>query len=280
MENNSISIGCQNASTNAKSETHTTPSFVANTQGSKVLSVIEREMKSCDDFCLSVAFITMGGITPLLGTLKELEEKNVHGRILTTDYLMFSDPRALDKLSSLKNLEVRIFKTGDHKVGFHTKGYMFHKGDNLKVIIGSSNLTQDAITKNHEWNTRFEASRSDAFAKAVEAEFEALWNISVDYQDYREEYSTLFEQNKEQREKMSMLVTKLDPGNSKVLQPNEMQEIFSANILQLLQAGEKRAMLVSATGTGKTYASAFAVRQLLSERVLKGKRVLFLSHRE
>lgn len=107
------------------------PSFISNSHGKKVLTVIEKEMKGCDDLFISVAFITMGGIAPLLGTLKDLERQGTRGRILTTDYLMFSDPCALDKLASLNNLDVRVFKTGENNVGFHTKGYMFHNGDIL-----------------------------------------------------------------------------------------------------------------------------------------------------
>ena len=40
---------------------------------------------------ISVAFITSSGITPLLETLKYLEHKGVQERILTTDYLNFSE---------------------------------------------------------------------------------------------------------------------------------------------------------------------------------------------
>ena len=53
------------------------PQFISNNykQGKKVLSSIEDELLVCDQFQISVAFITMGGITPLLQTLKELEKK-------------------------------------------------------------------------------------------------------------------------------------------------------------------------------------------------------------
>jgi len=56
------------------------PQFVSNNyrEGRKVLSSIEDELLSCDEFFISVAFITMSGITPLLQTLKELEKRNVH----------------------------------------------------------------------------------------------------------------------------------------------------------------------------------------------------------
>ena len=256
------------------------PSLISNSHGKKVLTVIEKEMKGCDDLFISVAFITMGGIAPLLGTLKDLERQGIRGRILTTDYLMFSDPRALDKLASLNNLDVRVFKTGENNVGFHTKGYMFHNGDNLRIIIGSSNLTQDAITKNHEWNTRLVSSTEGAYAKDIETEFNELWNSSVCYEEYRDEYADLYENSQKDREEISRLTRTLDLGYSQVLQPNSMQEMFTLNIEGILRSGGKRALLISATGTGKTYASAFAIRKLFSENILHGKKALFLSHRE
>ena len=69
------------------------PQFIYNDNknGQKVFSSIEDELLRCDSFAISVAFITRGGITPLLQTLKELEKRKVAGRILTTDYLTFSD---------------------------------------------------------------------------------------------------------------------------------------------------------------------------------------------
>ena len=256
------------------------PSLIFNSHGKKVLNVIEQEMKGCDDMFMSVAFITMGGIAPLLGTLKDLEQRGTKGRILTTDYLLFSDPRALDKLASLDNLDVRVFKTSENNVGFHTKGYMFHNGENLRIIIGSSNLTQDAITKNHEWNTRLISSTEGAYAKDIESEFNDLWDSSVCYEDYRNEYAALYENSQKDREEISRLTRTLDLGYSQVLQPNTMQEEFTLNIEEIIRTGEKRALLISATGTGKTYASAFAIRKLFSENILQGKKALFLSHRE
>lgn len=52
-----------------------------------------------------------------------------------------------------------------------------------------------------------------------------------------------------------------------------MQVGFITNLRKILEKGEDRALLISATGTGKTYASAFAMREL------GFRRVLFLVHR-
>ena len=63
------------------------PQFVSNNykEGKKVLSSIEDELLMCDQFQISVAFITLGGIEPLLQTLKELEKKHISGEILITN---------------------------------------------------------------------------------------------------------------------------------------------------------------------------------------------------
>ena len=256
------------------------PQLLTNRGGQKVLTAIEKELKGCDDLFISVAFITMGGIAPLLGTLKDLEKKGVKGRILTTDYLMFSDPLALDKLNSLNNLDVRIFKTGENDVGFHTKGYMFHNNGDLRIIIGSSNLTQNAITKNHEWNTRMVSTSDGQFALDIEEEFNNLWDTSVCYSEYRDEYSAIYKNSKREREELGKITRTLDLSYAQVLQPNSMQEQFILNIEEIIHKGGKRALLISATGTGKTYASAFALRKLFTNKLFPNKKALFLSHRE
>ena len=103
------------------------PQFVSNNhkEGKKVLSSIEDELLSCDGFQISVAFITMSGITPLLQTLKELEKRNIKGEILTTNYLNFSEPRALKKLDELSNITLKMYDVEMAAEGFHTKGYIF-----------------------------------------------------------------------------------------------------------------------------------------------------------
>ena len=110
--------------------------YKAYKEGRKVISSLEDELLKCDKFDISVAFITDGGIEPLLQTLKILEMRGIEGRILTTDYLEFSDPKALRKLASFKNIELKMFMSEEAGEGFHTKGYMFKNNDIYKIIIG------------------------------------------------------------------------------------------------------------------------------------------------
>ena len=251
------------------------PQFVSNNhkEGKKVLSSVEDELLKCDRFQISVAFITMSGITPLLQTLKELENKNIPGEILTTNYLNFSEPVALKKLNDLSNITLKMYDVEAANEGFHTKGYIFRKDEIYRIIIGSSNITSAALTSNREWNTKLISTEQGEMAKEIVAEFKELWNspyaLSFDtfYENYKERYQII----KHQRE-----AAKLDEITSiekYTLQPNSMQVGFITNLKKILAAGEKRALLISATGTGKTYASAFAMREL------GFRRVLFLVHR-
>ena len=263
--------------TNIDSNLAYKPEFVVNSyrEGRKVLSVIERELSSCESFAISVAFITQSGITPLLQILKELETRGIDGRILTTDYLMFSEPEALKKLSGLKNISIRMYQSGDG-VGFHTKGYIFRQGGIYQILIGSANMTQKALTVNQEWNTKIVSKEKGEIAEKVCSEFELLWNSknSLDFDLFYDEYLTKYEII--QRQRQLVRKEKMPSLEAYHLQPNSMQVGFINSLKNLYNKGEQKGLLISATGTGKTYASAFGVRDALNPH---GK-VLFIVHRK
>ena len=252
------------------------PQFISNNHknGRKVLASIEEELAACDEFAISVAFITMSGITPILQTLKELENKGVPGRIMTTDYLMFSEPKALDKLAELTNIELKMFRTDEEGEGFHTKGYIFREQEIYRIIVGSSNMTLSALTRKREWNTRLVSTEQGEYTQQIIEEYEEIWNSthSVSYDDFIEHYRTNYEVIKKQRKiARRENVTSIEQYR---LQPNKMQIEFINSLQNIKKNNASRALLISATGTGKTYASAFALRE---EDV---KKVLFLVHRE
>lgn len=85
----------------------------------------------------------------------------------------------MNTLDNLGNIELRMFKTAEGKRGFHTKGYLFHNKSDLRIIVGSSNLTQDTITKNYEWNTKIVSTVKGEFARDIEKEFNDLWETPV-----------------------------------------------------------------------------------------------------
>ncbi len=250
------------------------PAFISNIpkEGKKVISVIEDLLLSCESYFLSVAFITLDGITPLLETLEELERSGVKGRILTTDYLSFSEPRALDRLDSLPSVELRMFRSSESS-GFHTKGYIFRKNGIYRIIVGSSNLTLKALTVNREWNTKIISTENGELASSILSEAEELWSspYTSSYSSIKDEYREKYEIRRRQ---MALALRERPVSIEKyTLSPNSMQTGFITNLRRIIESGEDRALLISATGTGKTYASAFAMREL------GYRHVLFLVHR-
>ncbi len=254
-------------------------------QGTSVLQALQEEFRACEQFSLSVAFVTNEGVQDLMMTLDELRARGVRGRILTTDYLCFTDPFALQRLQAFENIEIRMFRTGEAPAGaggFHTKGYIFRRGGELRFIVGSSNLTGAALKSSREWNVRLVARDAGEMSARVMREFEALWESPCAHplgdvlEAYCEEYRRQFQAR---REIMRVADGALAPAAG-VLRPNSMQRRLVDNLLHLLaktcedSARGCRGLLISATGTGKTYASAFAV-QAAAPRC-----VLFLVHRE
>ena len=252
-----------------------TPQFISNDyhQGRKVLTSIEDELLRCERFDISVAFITLSGIEPLLQTLRELEARGVPGRILTTDYLDFSQPKALEKLASLSNIELRMYHA-DNSEGFHTKGYIFAKDNLYSIIVGSSNMTSNALTVNKEWNTRVISAAEGEFGRKILAEFDQLWNSEQTevYEEFFDRYTTRYQAVQEQRRRARQ--EEVPSIEQYRLRPNSMQVDFIQNLHEIIEEGKDKALLISATGTGKTYASAFALRNENPERIL------FIVHRE
>jgi len=263
------------------------PEFVSNDyrSGKKVLASIERELQHCDSFAISVAFITDSGIEALMMTLQELKRRGIPGRILTTDYLMFSDPKALRRLHEIGNLDIRMYRTRGAEEGFHTKGYIFRQEEIYRIIVGSSNMTRSALTVNKEWNTRIISTEQGEMAQEIIAEFESLWNDKKTdpFDVFYGEYLSAYQQEQAQKR----LIAKITEEQKNIaakgsvtslaaykLKPNLMQVTFIENLKKIIEAGKNRALLISATGTGKTYASAFAMREL------GFKRVLFIAHRD
>ena len=139
----------------------------------------------------------------LLDTFKELSEKNIRGKVITSTYLNFTDVKSLRKLSSFNNIYTKIYVADSYK-GFHTKGYIFEYEDTYKIIVGSSNITQSALKSNVEWNVRYVSKKSDTFVKEMITEFDFLWDITSEinedflkhYQEFLDEVSNFLKKEK------------------------------------------------------------------------------------
>lgn len=156
-----------------------------------------------------------------------------------------------------------------HNAGFHTKGYIFRNEETYKFIIGSSNITLRALTVNKEWNTKLVSSSKEEITEEILDEFSRLWKASKKIDDVIDAYMDLYNSKKE-----ILKQTKIPTIKQYKLEPNSMQLEFIKNLKKMRSEEKDRALLISATGTGKTYASAFALREE------KPRKALFLVHRE
>ena len=223
---------------------------------------ITKRLKECDYFEFSVAFISESGLAVLKQILLNLKEKGVRGRIITSTYLGFNAPKMFKQLLSFTNIEVRIFE--QEHCGFHPKGFIFHTGDHRDIIVGSSNLTQTALESNQEWDLFFTSHENGELASQVSNEFDIQWELSTPLtNEWIESY----------KETYVKPVRPASVQSSKTIKPNKMQEEALKSLKNLRDNNKDKALLISATGTGKTFLSAFDVKRF------KPKRLLFVVHR-
>lgn len=256
---NNISLLSQNVITNKDNAKLLTNNYK---QGIKVSHELITQLNACETFYFSVAFINKSGLAVLKQTLIDLKDKGIRGKIITSTYLGFNHPNVFKELLIFDNIEVRIYE--DEQIGFHPKGYIFKNNNNYKIIIGSSNLTQSALATNQEWNIMIDASSDNDFVEEINNEFKLQWQHSVPLtKEWIEEYEKTY-------------IPKSIPINHKHqnIQPNLMQQEALISLNALRNQKKDKALLISATGTGKTYLSAFAVKNA------DPKRMLFVVHRE
>lgn len=286
----------------------------------KILSSLVDELSTCQAFDFSVAFINNEGLAAIKQTLDEIAqyskkypEKAIKGRILTTNYLNFTQPSALKELMQFPNIEIRAYTKG----GFHPKGYIFKQSNYYSMIIGSANLTSSALTMNQEWSVKFLSCTDGQIVYTVQEEFERVWkeadvvnaqwldNYSNKYEEKKltlklvnKQIKQLRKQEKEsnnsqfeisyplssnaadvtetQFEQFTESPADFDTDEDDVIEivPNAMQKEAMAALHNLREEKQNRALLIAATGTGKTYLSIFDVNQV------KPKKVLYVAHRD
>ena len=239
-------------------------------EGVKVLSSIIAELNSCEEFWFSVAFLTKGGLQTLVNTFKELQNHQIKGKILVSQYLNFTQPEALKRLLKFENIELRI-NTNEN---FHSKGYLFKRDGFYNLIVGSSNLTASALSTNKELNLKVSAKDESYIIKKALMEFSSDFNFStiVDH-TYIDQYQKEYEIGKKLQSEYLFKQIEISPGGTKQISPNLMQVEALANLRKLRNEERNKALLISATGTGKTFLSAFDAKEF------NPKKLLFVVHR-
>ncbi|MGO2654472.1 MAG: DEAD/DEAH box helicase [Pseudoclavibacter sp.] len=310
-EFSALQAGLQHGFVDADQATTTrlAPTLIANRDGNTMLRALRRELRIADSFTFSVAFVTPGAIATLK---QELIDFDGRGVIITSDYLQFNSPRAFRELLALPNITTYIFQ-GDRASSarrpFHAKGYLFRQGDITTGIVGSSNLTQAALDGNVEWNLRVSALHHSGITAMLDSELEAQLAESIPLtESWVDEYARTFVPKRvdvfwpgDAQVKIELPEAENAPDQTPArmpgsapsarpgeragqvverLRPNAMQARALDALQRLRDAGETRAVVISATGTGKTLLSAFDVRAVHEHESAGSGRMLFVVHRE
>ncbi len=243
--------------------------YINNRESNTMMSALQWHIRKgeCKSIKIATAFLTYGGIQLIIDDIKKaIEEYGVSFEIITSDYLAFTDPNVLKYLNGIKGVDIRLFECRD--VGYHKKIYIFSSEEKF-AIIGSSNLTTSGIVKNEEANLT--TTDSEVINLTVE-DFYNDWSISSIINDeiinnYQDKYAKIRTQI---RKKF------LESENNIALEifPNKMQEVALSNLANHRMKGNINALISAATGTGKTYLSAFDVK------ATGYKKVLFVCHRK
>ena len=236
--------------------------------GSNLLVELLQELQICKRFYFAIAFITQSGLICLKECLKLLQEKNITGDILTTDYLYFNQPKALQELQQYPNLNICIYT----KENFHIKGYIFEQNDYYTLIVGSNNLTQTALKANKEWSLKINSLANGALINNTLSQFQQMWQEAMPLTNiWLKQYATKYHSLQKLKRQFATAQENISTND---ITPNKMQQEALKALEKLQQDNKHKALLISATGTGKTYLSAFAVKKA------NPKRLLFLAHRE
>lgn len=259
----------------------------------QMYSELKREIASADSILFLVSFIKWSGLVLILDELKSFADRGGTIRVVTTTYVGATDAKAVCELAKLPGAQVKI-SYDTKRTRLHAKAYMFHRNTGYTTTyVGSSNLTNPAISSGLEWNVKLSrVDQPDAVAK-VEATFETYWNS--------EEFTTFDPSCEEDVNRLKdALAREHWSGNKKAASAEEQaRDLYNAavtfdlrpypfqqKILEKLRAEREvgnhwRNLVVAATGTGKTMIAAFDYLDFCN-RYNEGRhaRLLFVVHRE
>lgn len=244
----------------------------------QLFSELRREIASADEILMLVSFVKWSGLRLLMDALQEFADRGGRIRVITTTYMGATDPKAVSALAALPGASVRV-SYDTKRTRLHAKAYVFRrKTGYTTAYVGSSNLTNPAMTSGLEWNLKIShADEADALDK-IEGTFDAYW-ASPDFEPYtaadsKRLASAIAHEHGGDAEGLTSATYAFD------IRPYPYQQkILDALEAERTVGGHWKNLVVAATGTGKTVIAAFDYRRFCER---EGQRVhlLFVAHRQ
>lgn len=232
---------------------------------SSLIDALRKEFEVCSRARIAVAFVMQSGLDLLEGPLRAALLRGAQIRLLTTDYLGVTQPQALQRLVEWSNhppgrLAAKVYS--HPRRSFHPKAWLFERSDGSgRAFIGSSNLSRSGLRDGVEWTWTVLDVDAGLPMDEIRARFDELFESDDAYgldAPWIEAYAA------------RRVEPVVQPGQT--LTPRPVQQLALAELERLRADGETRALVVAATGLGKTFLAAFDAADAV--------RILFIAHRE
>jgi len=248
--------------------------FTGSSKQVSLESELKREIMSADEIFLLVSFIRSTGINLIFNQLKDYCKSGKPLKIITTTYIGATDYNAIKKLSTLPNTEIKIsYNSSVDRL--HAKSYLFLRNTGFHTAyVGSSNLSEAALTEGLEWNVKVTQQELPHIVKEIRHTFDSYWGNPL--------FETFVSGRDDDRLKEALSgdrAEKIDYSVLDLIKAHDYQDAILEKLkLEREVFGHYKNLVVAATGTGKTVIAAFDYKNFCQQN--QRANFLFIAHRE
>nr|WP_211785987.1 DEAD/DEAH box helicase [Kitasatospora atroaurantiaca] len=241
---------------------------------------LRAELATADRVDLLCAFVKWHGLRVIEEQLRDLKQRGVPLRVITTTYIGATERQALDRLVREFGAEVKV-NYELRTTRLHAKAWLFRRATGYDTAyVGSSNLSKAALLDGLEWNVRLSGIATPAVLRKFEATFDSYWNNpSFKSYDPDRDADELDRALRDAGGSWSTDGRKISLSGLEVRPHPHQRDMLERLNVEREVHDRHRNLLVAATGTGKTITAALDYKAL-RHRLGGDPTLLFVAHRE